>query len=80
VQKSRQRVLFKVYLELQVISLHFAVPAGANVVTPLAALSNLQQLVVAELSAAQKEALRAAAVAGQLPCLKEPKMVKCLCC
>jgi hypothetical protein len=48
----------------------------ADVVTPLAALSNLQQLTVSGLSEGQAAAVRAAADAGQLPCLKDLKVVK----
>jgi hypothetical protein len=57
----------------ELTSLHFTYSgaADADVVTPLAALSNLQQLTVAGLSAVQEEAMRVAVSAGQLRCLKE---------
>jgi hypothetical protein len=61
----------------QLTSLHFdyAGPADADLVTPLAALSNLQQLTVGGLRDGQADAVKAAAAAGGLPCLKELKEV-----
>jgi hypothetical protein len=57
--------------QLTSLSFTYAGPADADVVTPLAELSKLQHLTVAGLSEGQAEAVRAAAAAGQLPCLKD---------
>jgi hypothetical protein len=56
--------------QLTTLSFKYAGPADADVVTPLAALPNLQQLTVAGLSKRQSDASWAAAAAGQLLCLK----------
>jgi hypothetical protein len=58
--------------QLTSLRFYYAGAADADIVTPLAALPNLQHLEVAHLSAAQKDAVTAAcAAAGQLPCLTE---------
>jgi Leucine-rich repeat (LRR) protein len=66
----------------QLTSLHFTYHSdfynSTDVVPPLAALPNLQQLAVAGLSDCQADAVRAAAAAGQLPRLKELKVVASL--
>jgi hypothetical protein len=61
----------------QLTSLNFTYkgPADADVVASLTALHDLQQLSVAELSDEQLNAVRAAAASGQLPSLKEVKVV-----
>jgi hypothetical protein len=61
----------------QLTSLHFeyAGPADADVVTPLAALSNLQHLTVAGLSEGQADAVRVSAAAGLFPSLKKLRSV-----
>ena len=56
--------------QLRSLSFSYDGPPDADVVSPLAALPNLQQLTVAGLSAVQADAVRAAAGAsGQLPSL-----------
>jgi Leucine-rich repeat (LRR) protein len=55
--------------QLTSLSITYAGPADADVVSPLKALSNLQQLTVDGFSKRQADAVRAAVAAKQLPCL-----------
>jgi hypothetical protein len=64
--------------QLTSLTLGYAGPPDADVVTPLAALSILQQLTVAGLSECQADAVRAAVAAGHLPWLKEVEVVASL--
>jgi hypothetical protein len=65
--------------QLTSLSFKYAGPADADVVTPLAALPNLRHLTVSGgLSKGQADPVRAAVAAGQLPSLKELKMVASL--
>ena len=58
--------------QLTSLRVECAGPADADVVSPLAALPNLQQLTVAGLSVAHVDAvMRAATPSGQLRCLKK---------
>jgi hypothetical protein len=61
--------------QLTSLSFKYAGAADADVVTPLAKLSNLQQLTVGGLSKGQADAVRVAAAAGQLCCLKGVNVV-----
>jgi hypothetical protein len=61
--------------QLTSLQFKYAGAVDADMVTPLAALPSLQQLGVAGLFQGQVDALKAAANAGELPCLKEVNVI-----